>query len=329
MITDTMLGWIMVIVGLVGSALCSGTETGLYTLNRVRLSVQTAPGAPANRRARALKNELDKPERALAVLLIGNTLFGSLAATGVGILLTLAGYSEPAAVLLNILILTPTIIILAEIMPKELFRLEADRWTPALVPFLVGMRLLFTILGIIPLILLLMQASKRALRLGEQARISSGREAVANLLKEGARHGLLSESQTSLLDRALAMRTTTVGDEMVRWPRARTIEQHLDRSRLLQFLTQSTFSRFPVVDPSGRVVGVVEHLDISLYPKRPLQDLMRPVLVLPPHITVREALRLMGEHGGKLAVVGSTARPLGIVTAKDLVEPLIGELGAW
>src|SRR5262245_43665051 len=125
MTADTLLWWGCILVGVAGSALCSGAETGLYTLNRVRLNIRVAAGGK-ERAPALLKSELDQPDRTIATLLIANTLFGSLVATGIGELLTRAGWSESAAIVLNVLILTPVLVIFCEILPKEIFRADAD-----------------------------------------------------------------------------------------------------------------------------------------------------------------------------------------------------------
>lgn len=338
-IGGTVLWWSLIVVGLGGTALCAGTETGIYTLNRVRLSIRVAAGGARGRTANLLKGELDQPDRAIATLLIANTLCGSLVATGIGELLTAAGWSESAAIALNVVILTPALVILGEIVPKELFRAEADRLTYRVASFLVVARLLLTWIGVIPLVGVMVHGASRALGLGEDVHLGTARERIAALLKEGARHGVLSEAQTTLLDRALALRNTAVADEMQPWAKVRAIAEGADRARLLQLLAQHPFSRFPVADGAGRVIGTVEHLDICLNPGKAIADLMRPPVFLPPEMPVREALLALGRAGAKMAVVQQTSpatgggvggvRPLGIVTAKDLIEPLTGELAAW
>jgi len=44
---------------------------------------------------------------------------------------------------------------------------------------------------------------------------------------------------------------------------------------------------------------------------------------------VRSALRQVQTNGATLAIVTDNDRPAGIVTIKDLVEPITGELAGW
>ena len=57
---------------------------------------------------------------------------------------------------------------------------------------------------------------------------------------------------------------------------------------------------------------------------------MKDPLILPTAMAVTDALYEMQHHHGGLAVVaGPDGRHVGIVTVKDLVEEIVGELEAW
>ena len=87
----------------------------------------------------------------------------------------------------------------------------------------------------------------------------------------------------------------------------------------------------PVVDEAGRAVGVIAMLDVLLEPDRSTAQLMRPAVTFSPNTSVGEALKAMRTGRQAMAIVteGSTNEPLGLLTLKDLVEPLTGELAAW
>ena len=71
---------IIAFIGLAASAIASGTETGIYVLNRVRLAVRAGHGNP---RAVRLQKEIRKPERMLATLLMANNMANYAGSLGV------------------------------------------------------------------------------------------------------------------------------------------------------------------------------------------------------------------------------------------------------
>jgi CBS domain containing-hemolysin-like protein len=315
----------LVLIGIAGQALCGGAEMGTYALNRVRLSIRAEkPG-----RARMLKHELDDQPRLLACLLIGFNFFGFIGAAALTTLLQHLHWADIEIVLLNVLLVGPVMFVITDALPKELFRARPDGLSYALVPLLVGLRWVLQVTGVLWMVQTLARLCARLLPRGEEAEALHARERIGVLLKEGARHGTISESQVSLLDRALALRETDVGDEMIPWNRCAVVPASATRQQALELSSRYGFSRFPIVDASGTVIGIVDLLDICLYPERSVRDLSRPALLIEPSLPIRDALRRLRDAGVRMAIVTSRGRPVGLVTTKDLVEPLTGELKAW
>jgi CBS domain containing-hemolysin-like protein len=86
------------------------------------------------------------------------------------------------------------------------------------------------------------------------------------------------------------------------------------------------------VDRRGQVLGVLHLQDALRYERGespPLGELIRPVLRLRPETRLPEALRTLQTERKDIAVVGVRGKPQGLITVKDLVEPLTGELSSW
>jgi CBS domain containing-hemolysin-like protein len=319
----TIFWWLLVLIGTAGMAVASGIEMGSYALSRVRLNVR------GDWRARILRAELHQPDRLLAALLIASNIFSYIGALGLTSILARAGLSDFEIVLANTVILTPALFVFAESLPKEIFRVEADRLTYAFaIPFLL-FRLLLTITGILPAATWIGRMVAKAIGsegAGEGGLVGTARERVAAMVKEGAARGVLSESQATLVDRALALRDTRIADEMVPWPQVRAVIIDWDRRRLLAFLARERHARFPVLDRHGHIAGVLDRIDVYLSPDAPISSLLTPAVALPPEMSVREALGRVYQVGAMMAVVERGGRLLGILTTKDLLEPLTGEL---
>ena len=233
---------------LIGTALFSGMETGLYFLSRVKLEVRSVHG-PRAHAARLLRRELEHPERLLATNLIGTIFFSDLLATAMTELMAARGYSERTIIITNAAVLTPVLFLIVETVPKEIFRLEADRLTYI---FRRSLRARPA-----PLVHRNPAAGAcdhhPATRLvggeGEAGLTLSAQERIATLLKDSATGGTLSESQAGLVDRA-GVSATTVGDEMTPWSRIRTVPSDWTREQVLDAVAGAA-GFLPVVEPAA------------------------------------------------------------------------------
>lgn len=326
-----LAGWGMVAAaGVAGSALCSGLETGAYCLNRVKLHVR-AERSPPDRSARLLRSELEHPERFLAANLIANAAFAYLGASGITKVLEGMGYSAGATILINALVLTPVFFVLVESLPKEVFRAEPDRLTTLFASSITVTRLVLTGLGVLPLVRWCADLTAKLIGgEGEAGLAQTARDRLAAMLKETQEHGVLSASQAALVDRALVFHRLTVRDEMVPWSRVVAVHADWERSRLLEVLARSPHTWFPVVEGrTGRVLGVIRHTDVPARPAARPADLLVEPARLDAETPIREAVPALRAAPAAVGIVEHHGRPLGLVTTKDLIEPLVGELVDW
>jgi putative hemolysin len=317
----------MVAASIVGSGLFSGMETGVYTLNRVRLAIRAGRG---ERPALRLRREVAHPNRTLSSLLIGTNMCSYAGTFALAELLHGLGFDGWGLIAIEAAVFTPLLFVFAETLPKDLFRTHTDRWTYALSGPLVLCRWAFTVTGLLIVIQAVGQLMSRLIGASPQAAATS-RERISRLIKEGVRTGVLSEAQTTLADRALGMRSLTLATEMIPWNQAVTIPLSADRQEREALIRRRDFTRVPVVDGSGRVVGVLSSIEALLRPEEPTSALMSTPVPIPATTPVREALRTMRLDRQAMAIVvdPDSGKPRGLVTLKDLVETITGELGAW
>ena len=321
----TMTMWIVmslfVLVGVVGSALYSGAETGLYTLSRVRLDVRASEN---DRRALSLKRLVDHPAMMLAVLLLANNICNYLSSYGIAGILDGSGFTPGESVLINAAILVPLLFVFGEVLPKDLFRVNTDRWSYACAGALEGTRRLLSWTGLAPLV------AAVGRRIGQsESSVVPARQRMANLLREGMTIGVLSESQTALVDRALLLRDRPVINEMIQWDDVATIMLASDTGTRLEAANNQPHTRLPVMTDDGQVAGVVSVLDLLLYPDRNLEDLLQDPVVIESDLRVQAAMARLRDNHASMAIIHDGNKPIGIVTMKDLVEVLVGELTAW
>ncbi|HJO26503.1 MAG: hypothetical protein CMK00_04410 [Planctomycetes bacterium] len=326
---------------IVASALYSGVETGFYSLSRVRVDMEARSG---RRRSRLVRWLLRDETGLLITVLIGNNLAVE-AATLSGDRL-LGALSVPAAAheLVLTLVLCPVLFLLAEALPKEMFRRRPHGLCGAAAPFLAVSRVCYWPFAR-PLRLLANLVQRLS---GVPARDLSTfgtRQAVLDMLEEGERTGALGEGAGRLARNALRLRGTPIRSIMVPWEQIQVLR--LGTGDLLTVLAECPYSRIPVLDGGGRVSGYVHQLESLIAAReqssgvagdvgepgkegeKPGEDLpgrLRPLLFLDPELGVDAALARLRLRGQRLAGVGSAEEPLGLITLKDLLEEISGDL---
>lgn len=320
---------IMALVGLALSAVFSGSETGLYCMNRVRLTVRAEKGDAA---ARRLLRLVEDEHRALATTLVGTNVFNYVITICFAYLLAeLAGISEKANELYTTLIATPIVFVFGEVTPKTLFQRRADTlmlWVSSIV--LAARQVFFvpvTVLGWI---------SNPIIRWFDPSGLASGadpRRKVLMMLHDA----LASEDEESDKHRELVdgvMRLRRVRLHQVMTPRNKVACIHIEGRRrdCLVVARKNAHTRFPVYETDPRrIVGVVQiHRVLADSEDAAVRDYLEPTIQLSAHQTVASALVAMQDERVRLGVVADrSGLMLGIVTLKDLLEELTGELHAW
>jgi len=320
---------LFMVAGFLGSALFSGMETGAYRLNRVRLYVRSSQG---NSAARSLERVIDKPASLIATLLIGNNLCNYAGTAGLGVILATMDMSVWQAVLINTVLVTLVLFVFGETLPKDLFAAHADRLMYPLAKLMVVVRAVFTWTGILPIVVAISTLAIKLIGSDGDGALTP-RKRVAQMVREGAGVGLISTEQTAMAQRALAMSNRRVLGECTPWFKVLTVSEKTTRQELRQIARRTPRSRLPVVDSRGKVIGVTDMIDALLVSEdilTPITHAMKPAVYLPSDTTVRAALaRMQRKHIGMAIVTRPDGKPAGVVTMKDLVEPLTGEIEHW
>jgi putative hemolysin len=320
----TAMPWlVLLLASLCASAFCSGVETGAYSLNRLRLAIRAERGEP---RARMLQAELQRPNRWLATLLIGNTAVGQLASIAIGRMLDGFGLSVIALMVLNALVLLPLLVIFGEALPKELFRVHADRWTVALAPVARVARWILSATGLVWLLEWVGEGLVRRLGLAP-GEVVDGRQRVVDLLRESA--GAVDERQVAMAGRVLELSRRRAADVMRPWKRVTSLAMDALPDVVREVLRARPHGTYPVVDESGACVGFASAVALLAAGETNLQHVTRAPVVITPDMSGMEVLRRLRESGSDLAVVQLDGRPLGIVGLRDLLEPVVGRLPGW
>ncbi len=318
------------------SGLFSGCETGLYCVNQTRLRLAAHRGTPE---AKGLQGLFADRAGVLFTTLLGTNLANYLAPACLTVVFleTLSAESsavrEHRAELYTTLILTPVVFIFGEVVPKNLFQRSADQLMHRVSGALRLTHALFKLTGLVWLQRRISEFTIR--RLNRQPTSGSAlhtRLDIYQMLREGAAEGALSLTQSAILERVHRLESVRVRTVMVPWNRVQMLPAEATRDQIESLIRQSRHSRLPVYrDDRRNIVGVVHIIDVlTSPPEKPLGELMRRPIELDADVQVAGALLTLQRECRRMAIiVNSEGRCLGILTVKDLVEEIIGELAAW
>jgi len=327
MIAAASPGWIAWPIVLVAatalSALFSGLETGVYVLNKVRLDLRAEAGG---RDAQRLRRLLKKPNNLLAVLLIGTNIASYAVAFALTAMFDLAGMGR-ATEWYSLAVGTLLLFVLGDTVPKTVFHRLAETLTYRLGWTLSVADVLFKVAGLS----YFMRAASWLVMLPVRARQRAAAEGrLGDIFAEGQASGVLTHTQAVMVDRVMNIADMTLADVMVPIDKAICIRRDTTREALMQMLRKHNYSRVPVLDDSGDAVGILDVYDVLIDESVavPAERMTAP-LKLPAGMAVTEALYRLQRSREMMAIVQPDGRPVGIVTIKDLVEEIVGELDQW
>ena len=327
----------VVIFSVILAGLFAGAETGIYQLSRLRLRL----GIERRRLPFVVLGKAMRDSSALLLsMLIGTNLAHYLATSFVTVILLTRMAGEHTAELSAALITAPTLFVFSELIPKNVFFYRADTLMPFFAPVLFVFHKLFTWSGVVPLLKQLSRALAQltGVPLPAHRAIPDVRSSrIKAIFQETHEEGLFSPVQADLINRILSIPQLHISSVMTPVRQLASIGVNSDRAVLLTVLRQYAFTRLPVWEHHpADIIGYISIYDCLTCERQftDLRDFVKPIRTLPATTTVIDAINTMQKESQKIVLVtraGPTGRerPAGIVTMKDLVEELLGELTEW
>jgi putative hemolysin len=314
-----MVFWVMLAVGVLLSAFFSGSETGFYRVNRVRLVLNSRDGDWV---AWGLLQLTNNPSLFVATTLIGNNLANYI--TSLAIVLIAQGFFAPhshVAELVAPIVLSPILFVYGELLPKRLFLMAPNRLVRRGGPLFLLFVLIFAPVAA------LLWALGRLLQylLGEspeRVRLTLARKELSHVFDEGQEAGILSAAQRSLTQNLFAL--AKLPTMAVCTPTARVVSVPVGtRTAAVLRLAQRRKSPVMPVRDGHDLVGYVRVVDLILGNSETLGE-VRPLTEVSQADTQLAALiklQTSGESMGRL--VSAEGHTVGLVTLRQLTESMV------
>ena len=309
---------LLVVVVIAGSALCSGVEAALLTVNPVRVHELAARSQPV-RGARRLEQLRQRLGRTLSVLVIANNvfnIFGSLMLGGyAAIVFKRLGIGGIALPLFSVS-LTVLVILLGEILPKALGSRLALPVALSSAPTLAVLTRLM-----LPLVLVLEQLLPAITADNE---ISTDEEEIRQLARLGSQKGQIEADEAAMIAKVFQLNDLTARDLMTPRVAAPTLEGAASLEQLRSTLLANNAEWWVVLgEEVDEVLGVAsrERLLTALLEGeggRNAASLSAPVDYVPEMIRADRLLTgfrrnstgvrvVVDEFGGFVGVIGAEA----------------------
>ncbi|GAA2749773.1 hemolysin family protein [Kitasatospora cinereorecta] len=324
---------------LLGNAFFVGAEFAVISVRRSQIEPLAEAG---NRRARTVLHALSNVSAMLAAAQLGITVcslgLGALAELTIAHLLEgpfhALGVPESAMHLLSYAIALALVVylhmVIGEMVPKNIALAGPERAALWLGPPLDRLARWLT-----PVIRFLNACANAVLRLfgvatKDEVESVFTSSQLLHLLADSDAAGLLDESRRERLEDALELGERPVTEVLLAADELVTVGTSVTGREIERLAVRTGFSRFPVVDEDGTVLGYL-HVKDTLEvddPDAPVPSrLWRPITVLRGTLPLDDALAAMRRAAAHLAaVVDAEGRQLGLVTLEDVLEELVGEV---
>jgi Mg2+/Co2+ transporter CorB len=309
------------------SAFFSSSETGLMTLNRYRLRHRAKAGDKAAQRTSKL---LERPDRLIGIILLGNNFINVLASSLATILAI--HFLGEAGIAVSTVALTLVLLVFGEVAPKTLAALHPEKIAFPASAVLGPLLKIFY-----PLVWLTNTVANSLLRLFRVAIQTSAQHSLSAeelrtvVLEAGV---MIPKRHQTMLLGILELEEITVEDIMIPRNEVAGLDLEDDWEAIIAQLTQSPYSRLVAYrDTIDQVVGFA-HLRkvLNLMAQKPdfnradLEGLLREPYFIPEGASLTRQLVNFQQLRRRFGlVVDEYGDVKGLITLEDILEEIVGE----
>jgi putative hemolysin len=313
------------------SVFFAGSETAFMTLNRSRLKFKAESG---DKQAAAIRKILERPDRLLGVILLGNTVANIAAASLFTFAVTALAPKEYVETVgfVGSIALALVVLVFCELTPKIIAATHSEQTTrKVLLPVRLSLWLLSPVSRLAAWI-----ANKTVRILGIPSKASpfalGPSEDEIRAMIAGSSELSMPAEKKEMLHNIFEIGTTQVREAMI--PRGEVTAVGIDDPipEILDVLNKTNYSRIPVYRRDfDNPVGILYVKDLLPYLQRTedinLHALIRPVHFVPDSARLDVVLRqLQSMRLHMVVVVDEFGGIEGIITIEDLLEEIVGEI---
>ena len=327
--------WIAFAVFVVLGAYFAATESSFSAANKIKIKTLADDG---NRRAKGVMYILNRFEKALTTLLVGNNVTKIAGASVFTIIATqiFTGMGKDEHFINSFAFSigcsaasTAVIFLFSEMIPKSFAN---DRSQSVSLFFQGSLRVLMKVLTPFSAFFGLISTAVSRMFAKNEAEPSITEDELIEIIDTVEEAGVVDEEQGDMLKSALEFGTTTVGDIMTMARDIEFLDAAASAEEILDVIRNVNHSRIPVF--SGDTDHVIGTLRIRTYltehrrnPNVKLRSVLKKPFFVRADVKINDLLTDMRQHKRHMALVQDEENKIiGLVTIEDILEELVGEI---
>jgi len=304
------------------SAYFSATETAFSSANLTRLRMLAEKG---NRRAALVCRQLERYDRLLSTILIGNNIV-NIAMASLATALFVKSFGDAGATLSTVVV-TVVVLIFGEISPKSIAKDCAEDWAMTAAPFLQLM--IWLLMPLNAAFSLWKKLLARVFHLDPDSRMSP--EELLMLVNEVQQDGSIDKDEGDLLKNAIGFSDQEAQDILIHRVDLAALPVTASKEEVAELFTETKYSRLLIYrEDIDHIIGTVHQKDFYVgcgVTDKPLEEILSPPVFVMENEPISLLLKKLQQSKMQMAVVvdeyGGTC---GIVTMEDILEELVGEI---
>jgi putative hemolysin len=320
-----MIYIIIIFIAILAEAFFSGSEIAIISLNRIRLRILAEA---KEKKAVIVQAMLQNPGRLLATTLVGTNI-AVVISTSFCTRLLYNKYGNNAE-LMTTIILSPIILLFAELIPKAVFAQAANRIALHMGPILrFFWKIFYPVVWFVNIFTRIILKIITGNTFEKKKNPFVTKEEIRYLVKESETEGHIDTYERSIIYKIFDIGKKNINSVMRKLDELVYVLESDNIDTLLLKARKSGYTRFPVRSADNNFIGLINILDVVYETDKSisLSRFLRPIEFVDENMHVDNALfRIKAKKQTIAIAIDSSEKPTGFFTMEDLLEELIGEI---
>lgn len=329
---DLLLQFLFIVLGLIFSAIFSGSEVAFFSLANQQDILEEAKveGTPDH----LIVRMLERPRRLLATILIGNTfaniITSVLAAVATGSIVAYFGFPELIVYTVEVLVLTFMILILSEITPKIIAINDPQKTARRFSRFIYAMYVI-----LLPLSKLIANSTISLEERLPKPDSKMTSQDIMTMAEVSEMEGSIKSDEREIIENVIEFGTTSVREIMTSRVNIVAVNTENSLNEVLNLIREKGLSRMPLYENDlDTILGIIYSKDVLPYINSDIErttinwrTIARKALFIPATKKLDDLLRDFQQEKTHIAIVvdeyGGTE---GLITLDDILEEIVGDI---